>query len=181
MVPEITSLLLQQAQAFSSAQYPGSSIPSSNHPHHRSSQPENVSQPCQILLLGIESHVCVLQTATDLLSLGHRVYVLADGISSCNAGERGVALDRLRQEGAIVTTSESVLFEMVGDAGRGEFKEVAGLVKRWKGETGEAVRALCGGLYGGVPGVPLGDVGGKAESGMADREIEAAEGRGSRL
>lgn len=71
-------------------------------------------------------------------------------------------------EGCVVTTSESVLFEMVGDAGRGEFKEVAKLVKQEKGATAEAVGALCGGLYGG------GDGGDAVES-------EDREGRGSRL
>ena len=52
--------------------------------------------PYQIAIVGIETHICVTQTALDLLSEGHRVYVLTDGVSSCNGGERGVALSRLR-------------------------------------------------------------------------------------
>lgn len=67
--------------------------------------------------MGIETHICVTQTALDLLSEGHRVYVLMDGVSSCNAGERAVALERLRAEGAIVTSSEGWLYECMGDAG----------------------------------------------------------------
>lgn len=78
-------------------------------------------QPFQAAIVGIESHICVTQTALDLLAEGHRVYVIADGVSSCNEGERGVALARLRAEGAIVTTSESWLYECMGDASIGEY------------------------------------------------------------
>jgi hypothetical protein len=64
----------------------------------------------------VESHICVAQTTIDLLANGHKVYVLADGVSSCNPQEVPIALDRLRREGAVVTTSESFLFECMGDA-----------------------------------------------------------------
>ena len=73
------------------------------------------------------------------------MYILADGVSSCNAGERGVALERLRAAGATITTSESILFELVGEAGSKEFKAVAGLVKETKEETKRAVETFCGG------------------------------------
>ena len=53
----------------------------------------------------------------QLLTEGHRVYIIADGVSSCNEAERPIALDRLRAEGAIVTTSESWMYECMGDAG----------------------------------------------------------------
>ena len=71
----------------------------------------------QIAIVGIESHVCVTQTVLDLLEMDHKVYVISDGVSSCNEGERGVALRRLAREGAVVTTSESWLYEVMGDAG----------------------------------------------------------------
>ncbi len=71
--------------------------------------------------MGIETDICVTQTALDLLAEGHRVFVIADGVSSCNEGERGVALARLRAEGAVVTTSESWLYECMGDAGIPEY------------------------------------------------------------
>lgn len=83
------------------------------------------------------------QTALDLLAEGHRVYVLADGVSSCNPQEVPIALARLRSEGVVVTTSESFLYECMGDAGIGEFREMARLVKEFSGETREGLKGLC--------------------------------------
>ena len=77
--------------------------------------------PYQIAIVGIETHICVTQTALDLLTEGHRVYIIADGVSSCNQAERGIALERLRAEGAIVTSSESWLYECMGDASIPEY------------------------------------------------------------
>ena len=51
----------------------------------------------QVAIVGIETHICVTQTALDLLNEDHEVYILADGVSSCNDGERGIALTRLRK------------------------------------------------------------------------------------
>ncbi|KAF7944074.1 hypothetical protein EAE96_010484 [Botrytis aclada] len=72
--------------------------------------------PAEVIIVGIESHICVTQTTLDLLANGHKVYVLADGVSSCNPQEIPIALDRLRAAGAIVTTSESIMYEIMGDA-----------------------------------------------------------------
>ena len=89
--------------------------------HHENGQyryeNDRYLNPYQIALVGIETHICVTQTALDLLRDGHRVYILTDGVSSCHEGERSVALARLRAEGAIITTSESFLYECMGDAG----------------------------------------------------------------
>ena len=74
---------------------------------------------------------------------GHKAYVLADGVSSCNKEEVRVALDRLRAEGVVVTTSEGWLYECMGDAGIAEFREISRLVREWKDETKNALKALC--------------------------------------
>lgn len=105
--------------------------------------PDPTKDPLDAIIVGIESHVCVTQTALDLLTMGHRIYVLVDGVSSMNAEERGVALARLRDAGAIVTTSESILFEILQDSNRAEFKAVSGLVKETKETTKGSLQALA--------------------------------------
>ena len=69
--------------------------------------------------------------------------MLADGVSSCNKEEVRVALDRLRAEGVVVTTSEGWLYECMGDAEIVEFREISRLVREWKDETRKALRSLC--------------------------------------
>ncbi|WVQ79434.1 hypothetical protein IAT38_001532 [Cryptococcus sp. DSM 104549] len=96
------------------------------------------------ILTGIESHVCVLQTALDLLKLEHRpkVFILADAVSSCNKQEIPIALDLLRQAGGIVTTSESMIFQLMGDSKNEKFRAVSGLIKEEKERTAGALKAL---------------------------------------
>src|ERR1700710_927757 len=96
----------------------------------------------QVVMVGIESHICVLQTSLDLLKAGHHVYVLADGVSSCNKEEVPIALARLRAAGAFVTTSESWLYECMGDAAISEFRDMAKLVKESKDTTKNALSGL---------------------------------------
>lgn len=98
--------------------------------------------PSTIALVGIESHICVTQTTLDLLANGHKVYIIADGVSSCNKGEIGIALQRLRSEGAVITSSESFLYEVMGDASIPEFRSVAGLVKETTLDTKDVVGTL---------------------------------------
>ncbi|KAI0166237.1 Isochorismatase hydrolase [Xylariaceae sp. FL1272] len=96
----------------------------------------------EVVIVGIESHICVTQTTLDLLSRGYKVYVLADGVSSCNEQEVPIALARLRSEGAVVTTSESWLYECMGDAGIAEFRDIAKLVKETSADTKTALAGL---------------------------------------
>ncbi|KAF2248144.1 Isochorismatase hydrolase [Trematosphaeria pertusa] len=95
------------------------------------------------VIVGIESHICVTQTTLDLLREGHKVYVIADGVSSCNKEEVPIALARLRQEGAVVTTSESWMYECVGDAGIEEFRQIISVVKETHQSTKDVLQTLC--------------------------------------
>ncbi|SMF95320.1 Nicotinamidase-related amidase [Methylomagnum ishizawai] len=83
----------------------------------------------QVVLVGQEVHVCVLQTALELLALGFRVFVVEDGVCSRAQGHKHNALARLREAGAVVTNVESVLFEWLRDAAHPEFKTISQWVR----------------------------------------------------
>jgi len=82
-----------------------------------------------IILMGIEAHVCVLQTAMDLLNIGYEVILVEDCVSSRRLNDKQVALQRMRDDGVIITTYESILFELTKVAGTDEFKAISNLVK----------------------------------------------------
>lgn len=82
-----------------------------------------------VILFGIETHVCVLQTCLDLNMSGYVPVVVEDCISSRNPIDKRVAIERMRQEGAIITTYESLLFELTRQAGNEIFKSVSRVVK----------------------------------------------------
>ena len=83
----------------------------------------------QAVLCGVETHVCVAQTALELLSAGYSVSVCEDACGSRSPRDHAVALDRLRGEGAVVTTVEAVLFEWLGSSDHPRFRAVSELVK----------------------------------------------------
>jgi nicotinamidase-related amidase len=83
----------------------------------------------QVLLSGIESHVCVNQTADDLLRAGSEVHVAADAVSSRTKENRDLGLHKMERAGAVVTSVETALFELLRTAGTPEFKEIQKLVK----------------------------------------------------
>lgn len=83
----------------------------------------------QVLVVGIETHVCVYQTTMDLLSLDYEVQVVADAVSSRTAENRQIGLERMRDAGAALTSTEMALFELLGAAKGPEFKEVLKIVK----------------------------------------------------
>ena len=76
------------------------------------------------VLCGIESHVCVAQTALELLQRRVQVHVVVDGVSSQRRGDRAVALASLAAAGAALTTTEAIIFQLLGDAAHPSFKEV---------------------------------------------------------
>jgi nicotinamidase-related amidase len=83
----------------------------------------------QVLLCGIEAHVCVNQTAEDLIADGAEVHVAQDAVSSRTAENRALGLHKMERSGAVVTSVETALFELLRQAGTPEFKEVQALVK----------------------------------------------------
>jgi nicotinamidase-related amidase len=78
----------------------------------------------QVVIVGAEAHVCVLQSALELMEEGKEVYVVADCIASQRAGDRDVAITRMRDEGVRVVTRDMVAFEWLGEAGTPLFREV---------------------------------------------------------
>ncbi len=82
-----------------------------------------------MVLFGIESHVCVLKTALDALEKGFRVHVVADAVSSRRKEDRKYALDRMRQSGAYTVTTEMILFQLMEKAGTDEFRKISSLVR----------------------------------------------------
>ncbi|HTS17866.1 MAG TPA: hydrolase [Verrucomicrobiae bacterium] len=82
----------------------------------------------RIILCGIEAHVCVQQTAIDLMK-DHFVYVAADAIGSRRRHDHKVAVERMRDCGAVITTVESSVFELLRDSGTETFKQILPLFK----------------------------------------------------
>jgi nicotinamidase-related amidase len=83
----------------------------------------------QVVVCGMETHVCVLQTCVLLLKHGYEVHVVADAVCSRNKYDHDVALDRLRDAGVALTTVDSVIWQWLREAGTPEFKDVLGLIK----------------------------------------------------
>ncbi|OQX86801.1 hypothetical protein B6D60_05410 [candidate division KSB1 bacterium 4484_87] len=83
----------------------------------------------QIVICGIETHVCVAQTALDLLANDFQAYLVADAVSSRKKIDHKTAIERLRQQGIIITTAEAVLFELLVESRTPEFKEISKIVK----------------------------------------------------
>jgi nicotinamidase-related amidase len=118
-VPELAQRLPERPDkvAFSCC-----AIPAVVDTFHREARPK-------VLLTGIEAHVCVQQTALDLLAEGFRVYVAADAVASRTPTDCEYALRRLEQAGAVLTTTEAAAFEWTARAGTPEFKTVSRLVQ----------------------------------------------------
>uniref|UniRef100_A0A914Y3J1 Isochorismatase domain-containing protein 1 n=1 Tax=Panagrolaimus superbus TaxID=310955 RepID=A0A914Y3J1_9BILA len=90
----------------------------------------------EIILCGIEAHVCIYQTCLDLLNRGYTVHVVADACSSRSMTDRIVALKTLQQAGAYLTTSESMILGLVGGSDHPKFKEIQKIIMESAPDTG---------------------------------------------
>jgi len=91
-----------------------------------------------VLLCGIEAHVCIQQTAIDLRAAGLEVFVIADACSSRGLAERMLALGYLRQAGCWLTSAESAILSLAGDAGISNFKQFQAIIKEEAPDSGLA-------------------------------------------
>jgi len=83
----------------------------------------------QIILCGIETHVCVQQSALDFVKLGFQVHVVADAVSSRSEFNYHNALERMRRHDVTITNTESVLFELAEVSGTDDFKKISKIIK----------------------------------------------------
>ena len=83
----------------------------------------------RVIICGVEAHVCVSQTAHDLLAFGYRVHVPEDAVCSRKERDWHAGLDKMRQSGVIVTSTEAVIFELLEQAGTDEFRETLKFIR----------------------------------------------------
>ena len=83
----------------------------------------------QVLIAGIETHICVYQTAVELLAMGYGVHVVADAVSSRSAVNKAIGIEKMNAAGAVLTSVETALFELLRVAQGDAFKAIAGIVK----------------------------------------------------
>ncbi|MDB5243561.1 MAG: isochorismatase protein [Spirosoma sp.] len=89
---------------------------------------DQIDRP-QILLCGLESHICVSQTALDALDAGKTVFAVYDAISSRQNPNRQVGWERMKGAGALPSSTEAALYELLGEAGTDDFRAMLSLVK----------------------------------------------------
>lgn len=82
-----------------------------------------------LILAGAEAHICVLNTALDALEKGYTVHLVADAVSSRTTSNRHYGIERLRQSGAFICTTEMILFQLLKEAGTMTFREISKLIK----------------------------------------------------
>lgn len=82
-----------------------------------------------IVVAGVETHVCVYQTVSDLLANGYEVTIVADAVSSRSAENRDIAIRRMTADGARLSSTEMALFELTVESGTDEFRAISRLVK----------------------------------------------------
>lgn len=82
-----------------------------------------------LIICGVEAHICVLKTTLDALKEGYEVHVIADAVSSRTDDNKQLAIERLRQAGAYISSVEMILFQLMDYAGTDEFKAISKLIK----------------------------------------------------
>lgn len=97
--------------------------------HESALQESSVSVAPQVVLFGLETHICVLQTALDALASGKQVFVVEDAVISRTEANRLNALNRLQAAGCIITNTESMLFEPMQGATHAQFKAISALIR----------------------------------------------------
>ena len=90
---------------------------------------EAAPAPADLILVGVETHICVLQTALGALAAGYGVHVVADAVGSRTAANHELGLARMRQAGCVISSTEMAIYELLGDAKREEFKRILPLLK----------------------------------------------------
>lgn len=83
----------------------------------------------QIILAGMEAHICILQTACDLIQMGKQVFIVEDAVISRHPANKANAVARMRDAGCIITNTESIVFEWLGKAEGDAFKVIAKLIR----------------------------------------------------
>lgn len=90
---------------------------------------EQMPKGASLLLAGVETHICVLQTALGGISEGYDVHVAADAVGSRAALSHSLGLDRMRAAGVVISSAEMAIYELLGDARRAEFKQMLTFLK----------------------------------------------------
>lgn len=120
--PEIAELLVNSAQPISKTSFSCCGVA----PFMAQLAP---LQRQQILVTGIETHICVYQTSVDLLKQGYEVQVVADAVSSRTAENKQIGLARIQAAGGVITSTEMALFELLRVAEGEQFRQIARIVK----------------------------------------------------
>lgn len=120
-IPEITDLLVDIK--------PISKLCFSSYRNEHFVQALKASDRNQVLIAGIEAHVCVYQTAVDLVGSGYEVHIVTDAVSSRTQGNKQLALQKMKNSGVNLTSTEMALFELLGVAEGEQFKQILKIVK----------------------------------------------------
>ncbi|HEX2889156.1 isochorismatase family protein [Vineibacter terrae] len=121
-VPQLLELLPSREHVFAKTQFSAAAQPAV------AARLADLSRP-QVVIAGVEAHVCVAQTATMLRASGYDVFLVADAVSSRRTDSVTLAFERLKPQGIWIVNVEQVLFECLGEAGTPAFRELSKLIR----------------------------------------------------